>query len=198
MKTVFIHPSWHAKGQNTPTLYKNKQHLLPSKVQYEHSCLKHLSNAEDRQHATKEHTQHELGDGPSDKPVNWLENLCEEPIGRCFISPKYINCLKKCSSGERLCLLASVCHFPLLLFCLSCVLEKGTRWPNLSELQNHKEAFSVLCVSSTFWINRWIIESCLSTFFWLQCTFLECVIFLRSNLLHYACMHVHYFSLIIL
>lgn len=116
MKIVFIKPNWHAKGQNTLTWCKNKQHPVPSKAQYEHSCLKHLSNPEDRQHATKEHTQHELGDGSSDKPLNWLEDLWEEPIGRCFISPKYINCLKKCSSGESLCLLASVCQFPLFLF----------------------------------------------------------------------------------
>lgn len=51
---------------------KNKRGIrppAPSKTQYEHSCLKHLSRAEDRQHATKEHTQNEQGDGGWDKPV---------------------------------------------------------------------------------------------------------------------------------
>lgn len=168
MKTVFVNPSWHTKGQNTPTWYKNKQnkqHPRPSKVRREHSCLKRLSDAEDRQHATKEHTQHEPGDGGSDKPVNWLENLWEEPMDRCFICPKYINCLKKCSSGERLCLLASVCQFPLLLFVYPVSLENRTRWPNLSELLDHEESFRVLCESPAFGINRWISESCLSTMF---------------------------------
>lgn len=30
--------------------------------------------------------------------------------------------------------------------CLSCVLQKGTRWPYLSELQDRKEGLSVLCI----------------------------------------------------
>lgn len=44
------------------------------------------------------------------------------------------------SLSARFCL-----SFPPPPFSLSCVLEKGTRWPNLSELQGHKEGVKFQC-----------------------------------------------------